>query len=39
MNPDDKGKLIGINPGINWKDKYGIHKGKWLNEQLSSTKL
>ena len=31
-----KGETIGIQPVVIWKDKYGSHKGKWLNQQLNS---
>lgn len=29
-----KGDNIGEIPNIKWRDKYGSHKGEWLNEQL-----
>jgi cytoplasmic iron level regulating protein YaaA (DUF328/UPF0246 family) len=29
------GNSIGVTPNINWNDKYGSHKGRWLNEQLN----
>ncbi|MDI9358760.1 MAG: peroxide stress protein YaaA [Phycisphaerales bacterium] len=25
---------VGMNPNIEWRDRYGVHKGRWLNEQL-----
>jgi cytoplasmic iron level regulating protein YaaA (DUF328/UPF0246 family) len=31
-----KGEAIGIQPSVIWNDKYGSHKGKWLNQQLNS---
>jgi cytoplasmic iron level regulating protein YaaA (DUF328/UPF0246 family) len=30
-----KGNSISIEPNILWRDKYGSHKGEWLNEQLN----
>lgn len=33
FNPN--GLNIGIIPNVIWKDKYGSHKGRWLNEQLT----
>jgi cytoplasmic iron level regulating protein YaaA (DUF328/UPF0246 family) len=30
-----KGDSIAIEPNIIWRDKYGSHKGEWLNEQLN----
>ena len=32
-----KGDSIGIEPNVIWRDKYGSHKGEWLNEQLNQT--
>lgn len=28
------GNIIAIQPNIAWRDKYGNHKGEWLNNQL-----
>ena len=30
-----KGDNIGEIPNVLWRDKYGTHKGEWLNEQLN----
>lgn len=30
-----KGNSIALEPNVIWRDKYGSHKGKWLNEQLN----
>lgn len=30
------GREIGKSPDITWRDKYGSHKGEWLNEQLNT---
>lgn len=30
-----KGDNIGVIPNVTWRDKYGSHKGEWLNEQLN----
>jgi len=32
---NQKSEYIAQNPSINWRDKYGSHKGEWLNEQLN----
>ena len=31
-----KGDSIAVEPNILWRDKYGSHKGEWLNEQLNN---
>ena len=31
-----EGSNIGINPNVKWRDKYGSHKGEWLNQQLNN---
>lgn len=31
-----KGDRIGEIPNVPWKDNYGTHKGKWLNQQLNN---
>ena len=28
-------ETIGIQPDVIWRDKYGSHKGEWLNQQLN----
>ena len=28
--------FVGVNPQLYWRDKYGSHKGEWLNQQLNS---
>jgi cytoplasmic iron level regulating protein YaaA (DUF328/UPF0246 family) len=30
-----EGSNIGIIPNVIWRDKYGSHKGEWLNQQLN----
>ena len=31
-----EGSNIGIIPNVIWRDKYGSHKGEWLNQQLNN---
>ncbi len=30
------GSHVGEVPNVRWRDKYGSHKGEWLNEQLNN---
>ena len=30
-----KGNFVAQTPNVKWSDKWGSHKGKWLNEQLN----
>lgn len=32
---NEQGNSIGEIPNVKWRDKYGTHKGEWLNEQLN----
>jgi cytoplasmic iron level regulating protein YaaA (DUF328/UPF0246 family) len=32
---NNKGDIIANEPKILWRDKYGSHKGEWLNDQLN----
>lgn len=29
-----QGNPIGVTPSVKWHDKYGTHKGRWLNQEL-----
>ena len=33
---NNNGNFVAQVPNINWRDKYGCHKGEWLNEQLNN---
>lgn len=30
-----QGNPICFTPNVNWRDRYGIHRGEWLNQQLN----